>query len=123
MKDEIIEKVIDRLLENDEEANTFRIGKMVFTTDSPYSSYGNPVLLINSKPYGPEDDFEGELAGSVVVTSDALNMAGVRGIPELPEKLDIIKQWLGQSAQHGTRWVQAVDRAVEAKKAEFPDEE
>ena len=82
------------------------IGRAKLTTDHAQSNYGKPVLVLDDVAYGPEDIIDGHMAGSIIVTSDWLCC----GDAPTPADLDLVRQWLSQSATHGKRWVSALDR-------------
>jgi hypothetical protein len=81
------------------------IGRAELTTEHAASSYGKPVLVLDGQAYGPEDMLDGNMAGSCMVCCDAVTMHPDR----LTESdVDALCAWLGQSAQHGPRWIKAV---------------
>jgi hypothetical protein len=82
-----------------------KIGRAVITTEHAASSYGQAVLVLDGLAYGPEDQMDGELAGSMMVCSDAITMHPGR---LTAEAIEALCGWLGQSAQHGLRWIAAV---------------
>jgi hypothetical protein len=94
-----------------------KIGRGELTTEHPASSRGIPVYVLDGMAYGPDDNMDGHLAGSCVIVSDDITMR-----KPSHELVAAVCRWLGQSAQHGLRWVESVKRAQAASYAEFADE-
>jgi hypothetical protein len=84
---------------------TTTIGRAELTTEHAASSHGQPVLVLDGAAYGPEDMIDQHMAGSVMVCSDAVTMHPDR---LTAQDVDALCAWLGQSAQHGPRWIKAV---------------
>lgn len=95
-----------------------QIGRAILTTAHATSSYGMPVLVLDGMAYGPGDTLDGFPAGAVLVTT----IAGMRREDLSADAEAAARKWLGQSAEHGRRWIQAIDAWRAAASAEYPDE-
>jgi hypothetical protein len=93
------------------------IGRAELTTEHAASSYGKPVLVLDGVAYGPEDLIDGNMAGSCMVCCDAITMHPDR---MTAEDVEALCSWMGQSAQHGPRWITSV-RACWADRNREPE--
>lgn len=75
-----------------------KIGRALLTTESSYSSYGMPVLILDGQAYGPDDLIDGFLVGSHVVTV----LAGETTVD--PDTLEAALKFVSQSPANRERW-------------------